>query len=116
MPILSFAQTLTCGVTGSTLASGIEFPGGARNVTVFIPSAPSGADVRFYVSHNDSSYKTLKYAPTSGTVVVGSVQIGSAITNCAVKVNELAGQKFVKAELTSALTSHDATFVYVVEY
>ena len=116
MPILSFYQTLTCGITGTTLASGIKFPDGARNVTVYVPSLTSGTDIGFYVSHNDSSYKRLKYSPLSGTVAPGNVTIGSAASNAAFRINELQGQAYVKTEVASANTSADLTFVYTVEY
>lgn len=115
MPIQVFSQTMACNVTFASTA--INFPAGARNVSVFIPTCASGADVRFVVSYDGgTTFAALKYAPTSGTVAVGSVQIGSAITNAVVKVNELQGQEYVKAEYTTLVVNSTGTFRYIVEY
>jgi len=115
MPILVYSQTMACNVTAASTA--IKFDGGAKNVTVYVPSAASGADVRFYTSYDGgTTFVNLRYAPSSGVVVVGNVTIGSAVTNVCVRVTELAGQQYVKAEYSSAVVDTSGTFRYIVEY
>lgn len=115
MPVSVFAQTMACNVTSAS--SPVTFPVGVKKISVYLPSAASGADVRFLVSYDGgTSYANLKYAATSGTVAVGSVLIGSAITNAVVPVPELQGQTHVKAEYTTAVVSTSGTFRYIVEY
>lgn len=114
MPIQAFLQNLPSGVTLASTA--IEFGMGSRNVTVLVPSLASGTDVVFQVSHDGSTFKRLRYAPTSGTVVPTAVTIGSAVTNVYVKVNELAGQRWVKTEFTTAVADVNANLYFIVEY
>jgi hypothetical protein len=115
MPIVVYAQTMACNVTFASTA--IQLAAGARNISVYVPSAASGADVRFVVSYDGgTTFVNLKYPPSSGTVAVGNVQIGSAITNAVVKVNELQGQEYIKAEYTTLVVNSSGTFRYIVEY
>jgi hypothetical protein len=95
----------------------LEFAAGSRNVSVFIPTMSSGTDILFKVSADNSTFHSLKYSPTSGVVAVGNVTVGSAVTQCAIRIPELAGQRYVKTELGTALDAAAGhTFYYVVEY
>ena len=115
MPVQVFSQTMACNVTAASTA--VRFAAGSRNVTVYIPSCASGADVRFYTSYDGgTTFVNLKYGPTSGVIDVGNVTIASGITNTCVKINELAGQEYVKAEYSSLAVSSQGTFRYIVEY
>ena len=115
MPVAVYIQTMACNVVSA--ASAVRFAAGSRNVSVYLPSAASGADVRFLVSYDGgTTFVNLKYAPTSGTVAVGNVTVGSAITNAVVKITELQGQEYVKAEYTTAVTSSEGIIRYIVEY
>lgn len=114
MAVQVFAQTMACNVTSASAP--VTFAAGARNVTVYIPAAASGADVRFLTSYDGgTTYTNIKYAPTSGVTVIGNVQIGSAVTNTCVRINELAGLLYVKAEYTTAVVSTSGVFYYIVD-
>lgn len=115
MPVQVFNQTMACNVSAASTA--VFFGAGSRNVTVYIPSCASGADVRFYTSYDGgTTFVNLKYPPSSGVTVIGNVTIGSAITNTCVKITELAGQQYVKAEYSTLVVSSQGTFSYIVEY
>ncbi len=115
MPFQTFAQTMACA---TTLAStGIRLGDGARNVTVYIPATASGTNVRFQTSHDGgTTYTNIRFAPISGSVAVTAVEIGSAATNTCVRVDELRGLEYLKAEYTSAVVTTAGTFKYLVEY
>lgn len=114
MPIQAFVQTMACGATLASTA--VELVAGARNVSVFVGSATSASDILFKVSADGTNYFNLKFSPSSGVVAVGNVTIGSAVTQAAVRVPELAGQRYVKLEYTSAMTANNVTHYYLVEY
>lgn len=115
MPHVIYSQTMACNVTAASTA--VKFDYGAKNVTVYVPSCASGADVRFYTSYDGgTTFANLRFAPSSGVAVVGNVTIASAVTNVCVRVTELAGQQYVKAEYSTLVVSSEGTFRYIVEY
>ncbi len=114
MPIQYFTQNVASGAVSGTVVQ--AFGDGSRNVTVVIPSLASGTNINFAVSYDGSTYKNLYFPPLSGTVTPGLVTIGSGVTNCALPVVELRGQKFVKVLHTTAVTDVSANYQFIVEY
>ena len=114
MPIQHYLQNVASGAVSA--GTGVAFDRGSRNVTVFIPSLASGTNITFDVSYDGTTYKPLRYAPVSGSVTPTAVTIGSAVSNCAVRMDELRGIQYVKVLHTTAVADVSANYYFVVEY
>lgn len=100
------------GVTvasGVTLSSGIDLSRAYAKLSLEVPTMASGTDVYLQVSSDNSTFRRLYHAPVAGTTTPPALVIPSSVTNCIVPVS-VAGVRYVKIELSTAMTATSAQF------
>ena len=104
-----FYKTLASGATSS---SGYDFGRAFQNVYLEIPSMASGSDFYIQGSSDGTTFRRVMHPPVaSSSIQVQTFVIGSAATGRIVQVP--AGFRYMKVEVSTALTDTVSTFNFI---
>ena len=96
--------------SGATLSTAIDLGQGWDHITVEIPTMASGTDIFFQAANqNDGTFRRFHHRITNGNDTPGPMSIDSSITNCFVPL-EFVQYRYLKIELSTAMTATSATF------
>jgi hypothetical protein len=99
-------------VSGGTSTSGYDFGRAFQKVYLEIPSLTSGTDFYLQASSDGSTFRRLMQpVVNTSSVQVQTFVIGSAATNRIVEVP--AGHRYMKVEVTTALTDTVNVFKFI---
>lgn len=104
-----FPHVLASGVT---LSSSYDFGGSFRNVYLEIPTMASGSDFYVQGSSDGAAFKRVMHpVVNTSSIQIQTFVIGSAATGKMVPVP--AGFRYMKVELSTALTDTTSTFNFI---
>lgn len=96
--------------SGETLTAEVEFPVAFDRVLVGIPTMASATNVLFKVAAvAGGTYRQLYHEPVAATTTPPAVSISSAVTQAYVPLS-IMGARFLKVELSTAMTATSAQF------
>ena len=101
--------------SGATLSSQIDIGCGYNHMMLEIPTMASGTDVRIQGSlHSGGTFRPIHHRPTNSNDVPVAVNVDSSITNCMLHL-EFVNARYLKIELTTAMTATSAIFGIVCQ-
>jgi hypothetical protein len=103
--IVVFAKSIASNVT---LSSGIDLSRGWKNVYLEIPTMTSATDLYLQASSDNSTFRRVFVRANTATAQATALLIKSSVTQCLVDIP--AGLRYVKVELSTAMTASTATF------
>lgn len=110
-PIQVFSVTLASSVTAS---SAIDLQKSYARISVAIPTMTSGTDVYLQgASTLAGTYRRINHPPNSVSSVVGPQFVSSSVTQAIVPFQHV-NTRFIKIELSTAMTAAAATFDVVI--
>ncbi len=96
--------------SGETLTAEVDLTQAYDKVLVGIPTMASGADVLFHIAaKSGGTYRQLYHEPIVSSTTPTKVQINSSVTQAYVPLS-IMGARYIKVELSTAMTSTSAQF------
>ena len=108
------APAFTVGIaSGLTLSSQVDLGRGWDHITLEVPTMASGCDIFVQGSNSNSgTFRRFYHRIAEGTDNPTAMNLNSSVTNCLIQL-EFVNTRYVKVELSTAMTATSASFAFV---